>query len=77
MIMEKIKKIATLSVRRKKDVMYLTNGSGQEWKLPKGFSERAALSMLVYGALLNKNEDVYSYSSNYRISMEVEVLDGE
>lgn len=75
--MEKKKDSVTISVRREKGCFLLTNGRGQEWKIPKGFSERAALSMLVYGALMNQENQISCYSSKYKISIEVEVLDGE
>lgn len=73
--MDTIKNCVTLSVRHEKNRIYMTNERGQEWKLPKTFSERAAVSMLVYGALMNRSEKVSSFSSKYKISIEVEILD--
>ena len=76
LIMKKEKKCITLSIRQEKSCVYLTNGMGQEWQLPKNISNSAALSMLVYTTLLNQNEKVSSYRSNYKITMEVEELRG-
>lgn len=68
-------KSVTLSVQRKKGKLCLTNNLGQEWNLPKGFSQRLAVSALVYGALMNNLEDVEIYASKYRVSIKIEILD--
>ena len=66
-----------LSLYEENDKITVENGLGQEWQFPKRMSKRVALSALVYGALLNAQESISAYSSKYRISIEIENLDGE
>lgn len=72
--MEKEKKCVTLSIRREEDCLYLTNSTGQEWKIPSNITNKAAIAMLVFETLYNKHERLSCFSSKYKISMEVVVL---
>ena len=71
------KQSVVVSIERKKDALILSNGIGQVWKFPEGMSERVAVASLVFGAMMGKKDELDCYSSHYRISIEVEILDGE
>lgn len=71
------KKSVMVTIKEENDKITVENGLGQEWQFPKRMSKRVALSALVYGALLNAQESISAYSSKYRISIEIENLDGE
>lgn len=71
------KKSVMVTIKEENDKLTVENGLGQEWQFPKRMSKRVALSALVYGALMNAQETISAYSSKYRISIEIENLDGE
>lgn len=71
------KKSVMVTINEENDKLTVENGLGQEWQFPKRMSKRVALSALVYGALMNAQETISAYSSKYRISIEIENLDGE
>ena len=71
------KKSVMVTIKEENDKLTVENDLGQEWQFPKRMSKRVALSALVYGALLNTQETISAYSSKYRISIEIENLDGE
>ena len=73
----KSKNVVIVSIKDENGKMTVENGLGQEWQFPKRMSKRVALSALVYGALLNAQEKISAYSSKYRISIEIENLDGK
>lgn len=73
----KSEKVVIVTIKNENGKLTVENGLGQEWQFPKRMSERVALSALVYGALLNAQETISTYSSKYRISMEIENLDGK
>ena len=73
----KSEKVVIVTIKEENDKLTVENGLGQEWQFPKRMSKRVALSALVYGALLNAQETISAYSSKYRISIEIENLDGE
>ena len=73
----KSEKVVIVTIKSENGKLTVENGLGQEWQFPKRMSERVALSALVYGALLNAQETISAYSSKYRISMEIENLDGK
>ena len=73
----KTEKVVIVTIKNENGKLTVENGLGQEWQFPKRMSERVALSALVYGALLNAQETISVYSSKYRISMEIENLDGK
>ena len=73
----KSEKVVIVTIKNENGKLTVENGLGQEWQFPKRMSERIALSALVYGALLNAQETISAYSSKYRISMEIENLDGK
>ena len=71
------KKSVMVTIKEENDKITVENGLGQEWQFPKRMSKRVALSALVYGALLNAQETISAYSSKFRVSIEIENLDGE
>jgi hypothetical protein len=73
----KSKNVVIVTIKDENDKITVENGLGQEWQFPKRMSKRVALSALVYGALLNAQETISAYSSKYRISIEIENLDGK
>ena len=73
----KSKNVVKVTIKDENGKITVENGLGQEWQFPKRMSRRVALSALVYGALLNAQETISAYSSKYRISIEIENLDGE
>lgn len=73
----KSKKEVLVTIKDENGKLTVENGLGQEWQFPKRMSKRVALSALVYGALLNAQEQISAYSSKYRISIEIENLDVE
>lgn len=73
----KSKNVVIVTIKDENGKLTVENGLGQEWQFPKRMSKRVALSALVYGALLNAQETISAYSSKYRISIEIENLDGE
>ena len=73
----KSKNMVIVTIKDENGKLTVENGLGQEWQFPKRMSKRVALSALVYGALLNAQETISAYSSKYRISIEIENLDGE
>lgn len=73
----KSEKVVIVTIKDENGKLTVENGLGQEWQFPKRMSKRVALSALVYGALLNAQEKISAYSSKYRISIEIENLDGK
>lgn len=73
----KCEKVVIVTIKDENGKLTVENGLGQEWQFPKRMSKRVALSALVYGALLNAQEKISAYSSKYRISIEIENLDGK
>lgn len=73
----KSKNVVIVTIKDENDKITVENGLGQEWQFPKRMSRRVALSALVYGALLNAQETISAYSSKFRVSIEIENLDGE
>ena len=71
------KQSVQVSMTRKEDALYVSNGIGNEWKFPERMSERVAIASLVYDAMMGRKDELDCYSSHYRISIEVEILDGE
>ena len=71
------KKSVLVSITRKKDALYVSNGIGNEWKVPKGMSERVAVASLVYGAMMGKKDEMDAYCDHYRVTIEVERLEGK
>lgn len=71
------KKSVLVSITRKKDALYVSNGIGNEWKFPKGMSERVAVASLVYGAMMGKKDEMDAYCDHYRVTIEVERLEGK
>lgn len=70
-------KSVLVSITRKKDALYVSNGIGNEWKFPKGMSERVAVASLVFGAMMGKKDELDCFCDHYRVTMEVERLDNE
>jgi hypothetical protein len=70
------KKSVLVSITRKKDALYVSNDKGNEWKFPKGMSERVAVASLVYGAMMGKKDEMDAYCDHYRVTIEVERLEG-
>lgn len=68
------KKSVLVSITRKKDALYVSNDKGNEWKFPKGMSERVAVASLVYGAMMGKKDEMDAYCDHYRVTIEVERL---
>ncbi len=73
----KSEKVVIVTIKDENGKLTVENGLGQEWQFPERMSERVALSALVYGALMNAKETISAYSSKYRISIEIENLDGK
>lgn len=73
----KSEKVVIVTIKDENGKLTVENGLGQEWQFTKSMSKRVALSALVYGALLNAQETISAYSSKYRISIEIENLDGK
>lgn len=73
----KSEKVVIVTIKDENGKLTVENGLGQKWQFPKRMSKRVALSALVYGALLNAQETISAYSSKYRISIEIENLDGK
>lgn len=73
----KSKNVVIVTIKDENGKLTVENGLGQEWQFPKRMSKRVALSALVYGALLNAQETISAYSSKFRVSIEIENLDGE
>ena len=71
------KKSVLVSIRRSKDALYVSNGIGNEWKFPKGMSERVAVASLVYGAMMGRKDEMDAFCDHYRVTIEVERLEGE
>lgn len=71
------KQSVQVSMTRKKDALYVSNGIGNEWKFPERMSERVAIASLVYGAMMSRKDELDCYSSHYRVTIEVEILDKE
>ena len=71
------KKSVLVSITRKKDALYVSNGIGNEWKFPRGMSERVAVASLVYGAMMGKKDEMDAYCDHYRVTIEVERLEGK
>lgn len=69
------KRSVLVSIRRSEDALYVSNGIGNEWKFPKGMSERVAVASLVFGAMMGKKDEMDAYCDHYRVTMEVERLE--
>lgn len=75
MAKDSLKQSVLVSIRRNKDALYVSNDKGNEWKFPKGMSERVAVASLVYGAMMGRIDQMDAYCSHYRVTIEVERLD--
>lgn len=71
------KQSVLVSIRRSKDALYVSNDKGNEWKFPKGMSERVAVASLVYGAMMGRKDELDCFCDHYRVTIEVEMLDSE
>lgn len=69
------KQSVLVSIRRSKDALYISNDKGNEWKFPKGMSERVAVASMVYGAMMGRKDQMDAYCDHYRVTIEVERLD--
>lgn len=69
------KQSVLVSIRRSKNALYVSNDIGNEWKFPKGMSERVAVASLVYGAMMGRKDELDCYCDHYRVTIEVEMLD--
>lgn len=69
------KQSVLVSIRRSKDALYISNDKGNEWKFPKGMSERVAVASMVYGAMMGRKDELDAYCDQYRVTIEVERLD--
>ena len=69
------KQSVLVSMRRSKDALYVSNGIGNEWKFPKGMSERVAIASLVFGALMGRKDELDCFCDHYRVTIEVERLE--
>lgn len=69
------KQSVLVSIRRSKDALYVSNDKGNEWKFPKGMSERVAVASLVYGAMMGRKDEMDCFCDHYRVTIEVERLD--
>lgn len=68
------KQSVLVSIRRSKDALYVCNDKGNEWKFPKGMSERVAVASMVYGAMMGRKDDLDCFCDHYRVTIEVERL---
>ena len=71
------KQSVLVSIRRSKNALYVSNDKGNEWKFPKGMSERVAVASLVYGAMMGRKDELDCFCDHYRVTIEVEMLDSE
>lgn len=71
------KQSVQISFRRSKDALYVSNDKGNEWKFPKGMSERVAVASLVFGTMMGRKDELDAYCDHYRVTIEVEILDNE
>jgi hypothetical protein len=71
------KQSVLVSIRRSKDALYVSNDKGNEWKFPKGMSERVAVASLVYGAMMGRKDEMDCFCDHYRVTIEVERLEGK
>lgn len=71
------KQSVLVSIRRSKDALYVSNDKGNEWKFPKGMSERVAIASLVFGAMMGRKDQLDAYCDYYRVTIEVELLENE
>ena len=69
------KQSVLVSIRRSKDALYVSNDKGNEWKFPKGMSERVAVASLVYGAMMGRKDELDCFCDHYRVTIEVARLD--
>lgn len=69
------KQSVQVSIRRSKDALYVSNDKGNEWKFPKGMSERVAVASLVFGAMMGRKDELDCFCDHYRVTIEVEILD--
>ena len=69
------KQSVLVSIRRSKDALFVSNDKGNEWKFPKGMSERVAVASLVYGAMMGRKDELDCFCDHYRVTIEVERLD--
>ena len=69
------KQSVLVSIRRSKDALYVSNDKGNEWKFPKGMSERVAVASMVYGAMMGRKDEMDCFCDHYRVTIEVERLD--
>ena len=69
------KQSVLVSIRRSKDALYVSNDKGNEWKFPKGMSERVAVASLVYGSMMGRKDEMDCFCDHYRVTIEVERLD--
>ena len=64
-----------LSIEEKNEKLILEANHGSKWEFPGNISRDIAIASLVYGTLLNANEETSCYSSHYKITMAIEILD--
>ena len=69
------KQSVLVSIRRSKNALYVSNDKGNEWKFPKGMSERVAVASLVYDAMMGRKDYMDCFCDHYRVTIEVERLD--
>lgn len=70
-----MKKEMILSIEEKNGKLILEANHGSKWVFPGNLSRDIAIASLVYGTLLNANEKTSCFSSHYKITMEVQILD--
>ena len=64
-----------LSIEEKNGKLILEANHGSKWVFPGNLSRDLAIASLVYGTLLNANDDTSCNSSHYKITMAIEILD--
>ncbi len=74
MAKQKTNDCVNVTIEHKDDCLYVYNERGQKWQFPTNTSERVAIASLVFGALINKSEQVSCYSSHFKISMQIDIL---
>jgi hypothetical protein len=67
---------STKNAEKARDPEMHQTKKGNEWKFPKGMSERVAVASLVYGAMMGKKDEMDAYCDHYRVTIEVERLEG-
>lgn len=70
-----MKKEMILSIEKKKGKLILEGIHGSKWEFPGNLSCDVAIASLVYGTLLNADDKTSNFSSHYKITMTIDVLD--